>query len=428
MRTVRKSGRSLTLVGARTLVLDDGTKFAVKVGRASIESATDHILVPTAAKLAVLRNLETYPAVFSLLRYEPRSHERALAGRLSSIDRDNIYIFGAHKVGAALVRACRKQGVEVRGFLDNDTNKHGKTIENVPVFSPAQLDLGHASIVVASGRYANEIAKSLIPLGCIAYSIHDFQFAMKLSHQAEPNFRAFVTSLGKNRFRFISAFLQLDDERSRQVFDGLLRVRLTLDTSATDNFKCPFASEYLERQFVAKSDSHYYVDVGAYNGDSLDRIEMGLSASRRAYLFEPEIRPYQEAVRKYRDRLHVFAFNFGLSSRLQKIPYHSEYTYDVEHGNPDESFTPAIQFLPLDSMPIDRITLMKIDVEGGESDVIAGAVRTIARHRPTLAVCAYHRADDFWKLVSDVKRIHADYRVGMRHYSDIIDDTTLYFY
>jgi hypothetical protein len=71
---------------------------------------------------------------------------------------------------------------------------------------------------------------------------------------------------------------------------------------------------------------------------------------------------------------------------------------------------------------------MKIDVEGAEAAVIAGAVQTIARHKPTLAVCAYHRADDFWKLMSDVKSIHAGYRVGIRHYSDIIDDTTLYFY
>lgn len=63
-----------------------------------------------------------------------------------------------------------------------------------------------------------------------------------------------------------------------------------------------------------------------------------------------------------------------------------------------------------------------------EARAIRGARNTIYRDRPTIAVCAYHRADDYWRLMDEVLSIRSDYRVGIRLYADIIDDITIYFY
>jgi hypothetical protein len=84
--------------------------------------------------------------------------------------------------------------------------------------------------------------------------------------------------------------------------------------------------------------------------------------------------------------------------------------------------------IPIDGLNLRDVSLMKVDVEGGELSVIKGAARLIAEVRPALAICAYHRADDYWKLMDGVLSINPHYKVGMRHYSDILDDTTLYFY
>lgn len=48
--------------------------------------------------------------------------------------------------------------------------------------------------------------------------------------------------------------------------------------------------------------------------------------------------------------------------------------------------TIPVEVLALDSMDVDRVGFIKIDVEGTEVDVIEGARRTIARDRPLLMV------------------------------------------
>jgi FkbM family methyltransferase len=46
----------------------------------------------------------------------------------------------------------------------------------------------------------------------------------------------------------------------------------------------------------------------------------------------------------------------------------------------------TVEVAALDSMPLDRCDLIKIDVEGMEHDVLTGAGATIARHRPALYI------------------------------------------
>jgi FkbM family methyltransferase len=48
----------------------------------------------------------------------------------------------------------------------------------------------------------------------------------------------------------------------------------------------------------------------------------------------------------------------------------------------------------LDARGRDRVDFVKIDVEGAELDVLAGAVEMLERDRPRLAIAIYHRPDD----------------------------------
>ena len=45
-----------------------------------------------------------------------------------------------------------------------------------------------------------------------------------------------------------------------------------------------------------------------------------------------------------------------------------------------------VEIVPIDDIPIEACHFIKIDVEGMEADVLAGAAATIARHRPVLYV------------------------------------------
>jgi hypothetical protein len=67
-----------------------------------------------------------------------------------------------------------------------------------------------------------------------------------------------------------------------------------------------------------------------------------------------------------------------------------------------------------------------MDIEGSESDALAGAYDSIARYRPMLAVCVYHKPADLWEIPLAIKRRFPFYRLYLGHYSLHGEETVLY--
>jgi FkbM family methyltransferase len=363
-----------------------------------------------------------------LFKQDDEKIERDHINLFDKINAEGIFIFGAHKVGANLKKVCDKKNIRTIGFFDNDDSKTNQTLHNLKILKPDAENTKNKLIVVASGRYSNQIIKQLNQYNCVPINIHKFQYLFDLKHQAESSFRSFRNSLFLNRDNLLMAFNRLCDDKSRKTFIGLLKLRIELEISHTDSFKCDFNDEYIDSKFITMEDMRSFIDVGAYDGDTLDRIERKLAPAKMAYLFEPEIAPYLRGLSKYKDRDSIYMFNFGLSDKIHKIRYENEYTFDSPTKNNQIASSPSIQFLKLDKLGVEDPSFIKIDVEGGELNVLGGAQELIKKYKPKLAVCAYHRANDYWEIIEFVTNLNQAYKVGMRHYSDILDDTTLYFY
>jgi FkbM family methyltransferase len=396
--------------------------------------ASERVILRNREKLDVLKQLHRYPAVLRLLNpAEDKSLDR-LEKKLSAAlaAKRDVYIFGAHQIGARIAHLCTERGYNVKGFLDNDLRKRGLELRGIPILNPNDVLMADEIVVVASGRYTNAILQQIAGFGwTTVLNLHEFLFALNAPHQAEISSRKFSQVLTQDAYRFVSAFLDLDDEASRKVFDGLIEMRATLDTRVADTFKSPFNDEYLDSSFITSQDIAYYVDAGAFTGDTLERFERRFGPVSHAYLFEPELPAYYEGLKRFSDRDNVFFYNFGLSSQYAKFAYEPTFSYDplhqIDNAIPN-NITSFMQAIRLDDIVTGKVTLFKLDIEGAEASAIRGASETIRRHRPKLCVCAYHRADDLWKLIDEVKQIDRTYRCGLRHYSDITDDTSLYFY
>lgn len=80
----------------------------------------------------------------------------------------------------------------------------------------------------------------------------------------------------------------------------------------------------------------------------------------------------------------------------------------------------------VDSGELERVDFIKLDVEGAEARVLRGALETIRRFRPRLAVAAYHRWDDLVDLPRLVSAAAPDYRFALTHRSLHQYDTVLF--
>jgi hypothetical protein len=92
---------------------------------------------------------------------------------------------------------------------------------------------------------------------------------------------SFVEAPLRDPWRFISAFLCLDDEPSRQVFDALIGMRTRLSIDCAEQAKSPWDEEYFDKAFVRPEQAARFVDAGAAAGDTLHRLEKHLGRSSR---------------------------------------------------------------------------------------------------------------------------------------------------
>jgi hypothetical protein len=92
----------------------------------------------------------------------------------------------------------------------------------------------------------------------------------------------------------------------------------------------------------------------------------------------------------------------------------------------NESGELVIPVRKLDSVVSEDPALIKMDIEGSEKDALLGAVNTIKRAKPKLAIAAYHYAHDLWRLVDVIREINPEYKFYLRHYSETGLESVIY--
>jgi hypothetical protein len=77
----------------------------------------------------------------------------------------------------------------------------------------------------------------------------------------------------------------------------------------------------------------------------------------------------------------------------------------------------TIETVALDDMvdPGDRVTLIKMDIEGAELNALRGASKIIARDKPRLAVCVYHKFEDIMNIPSYILSLNPEYKLYLRN-------------
>ena len=68
---------------------------------------------------------------------------------------------------------------------------------------------------------------------------------------------------------------------------------------------------------------------------------------------------------------------------------------------------------------IKKISYIKMDIEGAEAAALRGASATIANCKPKLAISAYHKEDDLWKIPQLIKELKHEYKLYFEHHLPI---------
>jgi FkbM family methyltransferase len=75
---------------------------------------------------------------------------------------------------------------------------------------------------------------------------------------------------------------------------------------------------------------------------------------------------------------------------------------------------------------LKKIDFIKMDIEGSELSALKGAERCIREFKPNLAICIYHKLEDFWEIPKWIDSLEMGYQFHLGHYTIHAEETVLY--
>ena len=216
----------------------------------------------------------------------------------------------------------------------------------------------------------------------------------------------------------------LSDGESRRQFAGAVAWRLLLDPAL---LPAPEPRRiYFDPALVRLPDDCVVADIGAYAGDTLDVFLMWQGRRfGRVLAYEPDPLSFAR-LEAYRARLpadvaaRITCVNAAIGAQGGTLRFDPTGTPGTMS---DAAGAVEVPCLTLDAaLGGGRVDYLKVDVEGHEPQVLAGAEASIRQWRPSIGLSVYHAPSDIFALPDWVIRRADNYSFHVRaHDHDGID-------
>lgn len=203
-----------------------------------------------------------------------------------------------------------------------------------------------------------------------------------------------------------TAYALLADDTSRQVYEGVLNFIYTGRLSYLDAVESSKDEAFTQ---ILRLHNERYLDLGAYRGDTVDEFLHYTDGYTAVTAVEPNPKNYRKLCEYLADVKNATALNAGIADR-DAMMYISKDSGRMAALNDVSGI--EIPVTTVDSIDA-RPTYIKVDIEGTESAMLRGAIRTL-QSRPKLNIAAYHRTEDFFSLVLQLHDINPEYQIYLR--------------
>ena len=187
--------------------------------------------------------------------------------------------------------------------------------------------------------------------------------------------------------------------------------------------------QYSYDNIIKAKEGDVVFDAGAYVGDTALWFCKAVGPQGKVYAFEPEPRNFAKLKANLeRNKVtNVIPLQLALSETeggMQVASGGNSSTITQTDTGTSVKVTTIDKFVEANKLP--RVDFIKMDVEGHELKVLAGASGTIRTFKPSLALSAYHRGDDLISAPNFIMHLDPQYRFYLNHCSPDWRETVLY--
>ena len=178
------------------------------------------------------------------------------------------------------------------------------------------------------------------------------------------------------------------------------------------------STEYFDLPCFVPNENEIFVDAGGYTGDTVIKFLTWCNYKyKKIYAIEPDENNCKTLMANIKkesfDNIHIYQQGVWNKKDILKFE---------DTGNVDSKIAPdgksSIKVDTIDNIVAnDKVTFIKLDVEGAELEALQGAYQTIKQHNPRIAVCIYHKPEDFIEIPLYFINNFPDYKLYIRKYS-----------
>ena len=223
---------------------------------------------------------------------------------------------------------------------------------------------------------------------------------------------------------YIWLYNNLSDYSSKKLLFGILNNWyqydfITLKESMSLNYK-----HYFDLDIIPYSNNQVFVDVGAYIGDTTQDFINTYNNYKKIYCYEVTL----ETMAKLKNNLSKYnniIYKNKAVSNDDSIMYLKESDINSSANQIDNSGTIEVETVSLDNDILEKIDIIKMDIEGSEYNALIGCKNHIINDNPTLLISVYHNNEDLWKLPKLIYEYNNNYNFYLRYYSNYIFPTEI---
>ena len=226
--------------------------------------------------------------------------------------------------------------------------------------------------------------------------------------------------------RIVTLYNLLSDEKSKEVYKAVLKFKLTEDYTYLLEVKDDIKKQYFD-EVVKFSDEEVFVDCGGYTGDTIEAFLKAVDNKfKHIYSFEPDERNFK-ILTKYVEGLEqkdkIKAIKAGVYYKSSVFYLQGE---EMAIACTNEATDRKVEVCAIDDVVKFAPTYIKMDIETFETYALLGAMESIIKYKPKLAISIYHKFDDLWNIPLLLKQWVSEYDLYIRHYECYQAETVVY--
>ena len=187
--------------------------------------------------------------------------------------------------------------------------------------------------------------------------------------------------------------------------------------------------QYFDLPYLIKEKEEIFVDAGCFDGMTTRQFaEWAGDSFIKAFAFEPDSRSIPTIEQNMSDLIQNGQFklhNTGLYHEKTKLYFNES---GVRSGSCLSEMGKTV--VPVESidgvLKGEKISFIKMDIEGAELNALKGASESICRWKPKLAISLYHKDQDIVEIPLYLLEIMPEYQFYIRHYTTAMGETVLY--